>query len=142
MAGEPGSLVVRYVVESLPSSYFSLSLAATTLITVDGLIMSFPGGTVAQDLMPEKSQIFGFPRSRPSYHMRNSGRNLVAKKGRPWLRNCTICWQGRQPNRPLSDSLVRTPIESARQTVRPAGNSQANRSEHMNFETDLGCPIS
>lgn len=68
MAGEPGSLVVRYALERLPSSCFSLSLAATTLITVYRLFISFSGGTVAQDLMLEKSQVCGFPRSRPSYH--------------------------------------------------------------------------
>lgn len=89
MSGEPGTLVVRYAVESLPSSYFLLSPATTTLITVDErLFMSFSGGTVAQELMPEKSQICGFPQTRPSYHSSRSRiESLEQKYGgfRPYI---------------------------------------------------------
>ena len=34
-----------------------------------------------------------------------------------------ICWQERQPNRPLSDSLAQNSIESARLVCLPAGHA-------------------
>ena len=46
-----------------------------------------------------------------------ANRPAGTRVGRP------ICWQGRQPNRPLSDSLVQTPIESARPVCSPAGQA-------------------